>query len=971
MCVRTGCESISAANATTSSNSSILSSQQLSSSSNAQSSCAISLTPVPRPFSPVSALRKLVTPSSGVNLTPEPTPFSPLSAAAGELSAASSAASSSPFYAIGAFQKLTSRSSSTASVDPASKAQTNDHGAVEEDEEEEEEEEEEEGEEEGEIDEEDVDVDVDVDEDDDGANRVSDATIQRVLKKLNAAAIDEINLRTLQELPSEEAFSFNRFRKMLSNHSQFDAALPNLSSMVGAGGAFPPRPTLTTLMRQELQSQGDPFAFPALRNPPALTVISKLDMPMAPSSRPGRRRSPPPMVPISRFRGSVANNGAVANSGVHDGFDAHSFGGVGDGVLDRLKRLGTDVAVEPRSPPQFSLEDYDNDEYDDDEELPFVPPECILATEPVVTKVTSLPSLMPIPGDHGKSVTLSRIQPPPPSLIPIHHAPPQWPTTARFVPILPRQSPPAWNVNVNQTPAACGPANAFSRPGFSTNSNSSFSFTSVNSAIKKPKRQKLSNKSHYSKLANSLVLPANASKRMDPVLVAESVLARAMKPQSSARLGELEIIKVGPPFAADEPKAAFRPLTPPHWTFSGSSTSFAPLPDFAVKVVAPTAPVIPPPPPSVVTPPSTFASAASAVASGTRSNFFEFSLKKFANSTVLTKSQRKLYGCCICSTVYHKMFSLKKHFFRTHVNPLCVSRQDALKYDVLLPQNAPGSGNVPQSEWYKCDTCGVLFGDHEQLRLHIGEHQPSNYEHANRYRCTGCNFVFRKEKVFTRHLLECAATGASATSAVFNAARFIETVPAKSVDATAMKEVASVSVAQSVVPSNDPMDNVGETGVTSTACVSTTVESLDIDTQDKTDEAIAASGSANMMCLFCEVTFKDNTERQKHVLQNHHPKRKQQTCAYCKKKDINDLRELLQHICEVHNKKYFGCAKCKIRFKTKDELTAHRQESHASNGTGTEKTAALAAVGKVSLKIFYSLFFFTDRYENLVTPAQI
>lgn len=169
MCVRTGCESISAANATTSSNSSILSSQQLSSSSNAQSSCAISLTPVPRPFSPVSALRKLVTPSSGVNLTPEPTPFSPLSAAAGELSAASSAASSSPFYAIGAFQKLTSRSSSTASVDPASKAQTNDHGAVEEDEEEEEEEEEEEGEEEGEIDEEDVDVDVDVDEDDDGA----------------------------------------------------------------------------------------------------------------------------------------------------------------------------------------------------------------------------------------------------------------------------------------------------------------------------------------------------------------------------------------------------------------------------------------------------------------------------------------------------------------------------------------------------------------------------------------------------------------------------------------------------------------------------------------------------------------------------------------------------------------------------------------------------------------------------------
>lgn len=894
MCFYIGCESIPAADGTASSNFSISSlQQQLSptalSSSNAQSTCAISLTPVPVLSSPVNAVLN----SSSV--------------------------------------------SSVANVVPLSTTKTNDNGVCGEEEDEEEEvvdEEEEEGE--GEVDEE--------DDEDDGANRVSVATIQRVLKKLNTAAIDEINLRTLQELPSEEAFSFNCFRKMLSNHSQFEA-LPNLSAIGAAGGAFPPRQNLTAFMRQELQSPGDPFSFSMVRNPPALTVISKLDMPMA-SSRPGRRRSPPPMVPISSFRGCVGNKSGAGNNSVYDSFGGHAAQSVEtDGVFDMLKRLGTDVAVEPRSPPQFPLEDEDNDDFeygDDDEELPFVPPECILSTEPVVTKVVTLPSLMPAPSNQAKSVTLSRVQPPPPSLIPINHPRPM----ARFVPILPREQPPAWNIHVNQTPNAGSTATSFSRPPsnlFPTNQK--FSFTSINSTIRKPKKQKLPNQSHFTKLANSLVLPANAPRRMDPILVAESVLAKAMKPKSSARLGELEIIKVGPSSSADEPKPLLRPSTPPRLTFTATSTTFAQQPDIA-QLVPPTAPLsVPTPQPTMVLPPPpTTANSPASVASATKPNFFEFSLKKFANATVLTKSHRKLYGCCVCSTVYHKMFSLKKHFYRTHVNPFCISRQDALKYDITIPPNGPEIGSRPLSESYRCDTCGLLFGDHEKLRLHIGEHQPSNYEHANRYRCSGCNFVFRKEKVFTRHLLECAATGVSAAIV----SQSVEGASAGLADVTAPKASVGVFAAQLVVPSNEEAANDDEPAQSSSGAASAVAQSSNGGPSDKTDEASGATGSANMMCLFCEVTFKDNTERQKHVLQNHHPKRKQQTCAYCKKKDINDLRELLQHICEVHNKKYFGCAKCKIRFKTKDELTAHRQESHTGNATGTEKTAPVT-VTKVCL----------------------
>lgn len=825
--------------------------------------------------------------------------------------------------------------------------------------EEEDEEEEEEGE--GEVDEE--------DDEDDGANRVSDATIQRVLKKLNAAAIDEINLRTLQELPSEEAFSFNRFRKMLSNHSQFET-LPNLSAMVGAVGTFPPRQNLAGFVGPELQTPVDPFSFSMVRNPPALTVIPKLDMPSA-SSRPSRRRSPPPMVPISSFRGRVSNKGEAGNNSVYDGFADCTVQSVAtDGVFDMLKRLGTDVAVEPRSPPQFPLEYEENDEFeycggddDDDEDLPYVLPECILSTEPIVTKVVSLPPVMSVPGDQAKSVTLSRVQPPPPSLIPINRAP----STARFVPILPREPPPAWNIHVNQTPIIGGAATSFSRqPSNLFPANQKFSFNRVNSTIRKPKKQKLPNQSHFTKLANSLVLPANAPRRMDPVLVAESVLARAMRPQSSARLGELEIIKVGPSSSTDEPKPMLRPPTPPHLTFTATSTTFAQQSDMT-PLVLPAAPAsVPPPPlPPVVLPSPTTSSGQPPVASASKPNFFEFSLKKFANATVMTKSQRKLYGCCVCSTVYHKMFSLKKHFYRTHVNPFCISRQDALKYDIAIPPNSHEIGSRPLSESYRCDTCQLLFGDHEQLRRHVGEHQPSNYEHANRYRCSGCNFVFRKEKVFTRHLLECAAAGLSATSTVASDSQSVEGVSAVLADITPPKAVDGVFAAQLIVPSDEKAANDDEPAATSSGAASSVTQSSNGGSADETDEVMVATGNANMMCLFCEVTFKDNTERQKHVLQNHHPKRKQQTCAYCKKKDINDLRELLQHICEVHNKKYFGCAKCKIRFKTKEELTAHRQESHTGNANATEKTAPVA-VTKVSTsfkQIFVDFLFVMDNMK--------
>lgn len=632
------------------------------------------------------------------------------------------------------------------------------------------------------------------------SERKESLRMQRVLHKLQVAAKDELNLRKLQELPSEEAKSFAKFRQILEmGISSFP---PNdFNSIVQSGT----RKNINKIICDDY-TMSSKIVTPktSIRTPPALTIIPRFDNVTISTRKPNCRRSPPPMVPIE----SIANFRKPLNE---------------DNVVSRLKKLGTDIELE-RITSKL--------EKDDDEPMIPITVDCVLSTEQLVTKTensTNLPSLKPIPTEL-RDVHITRIQPsplppPPPSLIPINCNVTQPFPGPRFVHILPRTA----------------------------------SSSLTKSVPLKKKKKRISNKSEYAKLAHALVQPAGASKKEEDVEKNFNRIMCSINKQTSL----IDETKVKPE-GNDTISVKVEP-----------EASLSSLPDtIKESQTIPTA----------------------SVTNLSKEGKFEFRTDQAVNNSVMPNG-RKLYACAICSAVYHKMYSVKKHFFRSHVNPYFVSEQDALKFsvtiDVTKVENKTGM--------FRCNTCNNVFNDKEDLKSHLLDHRPTdadgNHQKIDRYRCDGCTLIFRKKKVFLRHLLECERNGTPSEYSIVKE-EFSE-----------MKGINEINI----VHNDSDKKNLDEKKV----------ENL----------------SVNMLCLFCEVTFKDTNERQKHVLQYHHPKRKQQTCCYCKKRMFNDLGDLLRHICDSHKKKYFGCASCKIRFKTKEELKAHDTESHQTENTNNGKTA--------------------------------
>ncbi|KAG8224487.1 hypothetical protein J437_LFUL003210, partial [Ladona fulva] len=118
----------------------------------------------------------------------------------------------------------------------------------------------------------------------------------------------------------------------------------------------------------------------------------------------------------------------------------------------------------------------------------------------------------------------------------------------------------------------------------------------------------------------------------------------------------------------------------------------------------------------------------------------------------------KLYACDICSGVYRRAFSLKRHYLRAHINYCHLSERDLSNCGIVvgdkmavqtggsgrrpyvhttLPKNSEttaddnnekannsvGGRRTLLRDLFRCHTCGVCFDEKKRLKAHLMEHQ--------------------------------------------------------------------------------------------------------------------------------------------------------------------------------------------------------------------------------------------------------
>ncbi|XP_071451067.1 uncharacterized protein [Hetaerina americana] len=114
----------------------------------------------------------------------------------------------------------------------------------------------------------------------------------------------------------------------------------------------------------------------------------------------------------------------------------------------------------------------------------------------------------------------------------------------------------------------------------------------------------------------------------------------------------------------------------------------------------------------------------------------------------------KLFACDICSGVYRRAFSLKRHYLRAHINYCHLSERDLSNCGIVVGDrmavHSGGSGRrpyvhttLPRSaskspegepervsgrrtllrDLFRCHTCGVCFDEKRRLKAHLMEHQ--------------------------------------------------------------------------------------------------------------------------------------------------------------------------------------------------------------------------------------------------------
>lgn len=254
---------------------------------------------------------------------------------------------------------------------------------------------------------------------------------------------------------------------------------------------------------------------------------------------------------------------------------------------------------------------------------------------------------------------------------------------------------------------------------------------------------------------------------------------------------------------------------------------------------------------------------------------------------------QKLFTCDICSGVYYRGFSLKRHYLKTHINSKHISARDLHNCGILIDKSAVENGargrpridsppivsNLSQPkiiipDLYRCYNCAACFPDKNELKVHLMDHPPVSLQTINEkqfaktYRCATCLLHFQKKKQYLRHLESCA------------------------------QELQKLTY----------------------------------------------------HCLYCEKSFPSFEFKKKHQWKMHHPKKRLHPCYICKMKMFKFRTGLFKHLLAFHTDEYFGCLLCNLRFINRSELKKHKKEKHGKEKKQKSQTKVVSKTTKTDDK---------------------
>ncbi|XP_049770158.1 uncharacterized protein LOC126108838 [Schistocerca cancellata] len=347
-------------------------------------------------------------------------------------------------------------------------------------------------------------------------------------------------------------------------------------------------------------------------------------------------------------------------------------------------------------------------------------------------------------------------------------------------------------------------------------------------------------------------------------------------------------------------------------------------------------------------------------------------LKKFQFRMEPTHRTPKGFLCEVCSTVYKRSFSLKRHYLRCHVSVCYLSERDVANCGIANPSKAgaplsyaKAPGNVECPGMYRCHTCGDWFDDRlTGLRPHLLDHpQPTAAPPTDTGKGTN-------SKLDTNG----ACTGAEAQGDLSSAATVpsgvdvavqpkVEIVPrflclycdkrfvtgplcrrhqrrVHIARENAVRQKLSAAATPAASEANASKGAVANKGA---AAGKEPVAGKEVATSKEVPASKEAAAGETKPGGGAEAPDETATPAAKKEARPRQPRPHQ--CPYCAGGGtvFKELAALVRHYRRRHADRYHVCAPCATRFPTRDELEAHGVEKHGRRPRSFRAEARAAA----------------------------
>ncbi|KAF4529694.1 hypothetical protein B566_EDAN010780, partial [Ephemera danica] len=269
------------------------------------------------------------------------------------------------------------------------------------------------------------------------------------------------------------------------------------------------------------------------------------------------------------------------------------------------------------------------------------------------------------------------------------------------------------------------------------------------------------------------------------------------------------------------------------------------------------------------------------VQSPTQTDKYIFQIEDYHHT--LTPKGQKIYTCEICSGVYQRSFSLKRHYLRSHINykhltPRDISNcgivvgdkmsiQSGGSKTVIKKPEPPASHDADAStesgdaepraslpDLYRCHTCGLCFDYKHHLKKHLENHPLTDSSISSKpYSCIHCPAQFTHQHNYKKH-----------------------------------------QAFHSHLTSNTPFS--------------------------------PSSSAVAYPCSYCYKAFPSQAVRKKHIQQ--HKEASSHACMFLCGESFPELQQLRQHLLTTHGSEYLGCPSCEERFLERSILEEHKIFHH-------------------------------------------